>query len=662
MESSALGFFAERTSGAGCGDARASRRGLGSERGTLARPGRRGVGGDGGAEWTPCVVRCGRVRQGRGWGSVERWLRWWLLVACFLSVDVVVAAPRDAWVVLSGGGTPTTNNYSQYLQAQALNHWLRQQVPAEAVWTFFGAGNTPGKPARLADTRRQIEEGGALLETWLPGELQGNRPATRSEILHALRREILPRVADGGTLFLFIGDHGELSEREPRESRIVLWQLEPAPLTPRGWLTNLEQVLGVRELREVIAGGLGRGRVVFCITCCHSGGFHFLGEDETARPDPAWVRSGGASPALVPPPPPRIAGFTATTAADPAAGCIAYLDSRTWVGSERFLPEALLGIDLVTGVRRELPRDTLAEAFEAAMEVNLTIDQPHGTAEAFLEVQARMMETTLATADLAPRAAEALRRFRAVADGASVGVDDPELRRREGRYRGWTDVLAAEFPEIAETLVRGRFADLETLGALPAPPPELSRAERRAERELRKAWTDVIRPAWRRALEARAVAGAGDVEAGFERHLIALEESAREPLFLPGDREAVREELYWQSGAADAAPDAARALALARWEAHRERTILAWATDSANARVREAARSWRRAHETLAPAEDELLDPPPHREAALRVMRWRRVLAAWTFLHAVGDEARLDRVRALLELERTPVFRSSGGR
>jgi hypothetical protein len=186
-----------------------------------------------------------------------------VLASCVLGVNAAVAAPQDAWVVLSGGGTPATNNYSQYLQAQALNRWLRQHVPAEAVWTFFGAGNVPGKPVRLADTRRQIEEGGELLETWLPGELEGNRPATRSEVLHALRREILPRVADGGTLFLFVGDHGELSEREPRESRIVLWQLEPAPLTPRGWLTNLEQVLGVRELREVIAGGLGRGRVVF---------------------------------------------------------------------------------------------------------------------------------------------------------------------------------------------------------------------------------------------------------------------------------------------------------------------------------------------------------------------------------------------------------------
>jgi hypothetical protein len=33
------------------------------------------------------------------------------------------------------------------------------------------------------------------------------------------------------------------------------------------------------------------------------------------------------------------------------------------------------------------------------------------------------------------------------------------------------------------------------------------------------------------------------------------------------------------------------------------------------------------------------------------------VLAAWSFLDAVGDEARLARVRALLALERTPVVR-----
>ena len=39
-------------------------------------------------------------------------------------------APRgehDAFVVLSGGGTPLSNNYSQYLQARALNDWLRER-------------------------------------------------------------------------------------------------------------------------------------------------------------------------------------------------------------------------------------------------------------------------------------------------------------------------------------------------------------------------------------------------------------------------------------------------------------------------------------------------------------------------------------------------------
>jgi hypothetical protein len=151
------------------------------------------------------------------------------------------------------------------------------------------------------------------------------------------------------------------------------------------------------------------------------------------------------------------------------------------------LPEALLGIDLVTGARRELPRDTLAEAFDAAMEVNLTIDQPHGTAEAFLEAQARMIETTLGSAELAPGAAEALRRFRAVADGASVGSDDPELRRREGRYRGWAQGLAEAFPEIAETLVRGRFADLEALGAASRTPWEF-----RQSIEAGWVWMDFI--------------------------------------------------------------------------------------------------------------------------------------------------------------------------
>lgn len=92
----------------------------------------------------------------------------------------VKVTPGDAFVFISGGGTPLSNNYSQYLQALGVNDGLRARFPSEAVWTFFGAGNRPDRAAVFGDTRRLLKEDGLLMESWLPGVLQGNRPARRA--------------------------------------------------------------------------------------------------------------------------------------------------------------------------------------------------------------------------------------------------------------------------------------------------------------------------------------------------------------------------------------------------------------------------------------------------------------------------------------------------
>lgn len=70
----------------------------------------------------------------------------------------------------------------------------------DQTYFFFGAGNRPGESVKIADTRRQYKKDGLFLESGVPGPLHANRPATRDSILTALREEILPTVAEGGTL------------------------------------------------------------------------------------------------------------------------------------------------------------------------------------------------------------------------------------------------------------------------------------------------------------------------------------------------------------------------------------------------------------------------------------------------------------------------------
>jgi hypothetical protein len=69
------------------------------------------------------------------------------------------AAARDAYVLLSGGGTPLTNNYSQYLQAKAMAAHLQRTYPPDSVWVFFGVGNREGEPALLGDVHKHGQGG-----------------------------------------------------------------------------------------------------------------------------------------------------------------------------------------------------------------------------------------------------------------------------------------------------------------------------------------------------------------------------------------------------------------------------------------------------------------------------------------------------------------------
>ncbi len=237
---------------------------------------------------------------------------------------VSTRGPRDAFVLLSGGGTPLSNHYSQYLQARALTGFFERSGPPGATWVFFGIGNRPDQPLRLADAHRTTERDGVRLESWVPGILRGNRPATRESFLSALRTEILPVVRDGGTLYLFVGDHGELAKGDPAESAITMWQLKQGAGRGNRWTTDSKEILRVSELRQVLAEGLGQGRVVFCMTQCHSGGFHFLGVPREVTPPrewfttwPDWARTRPTAPPL------RVAGFTATDEQSIAAGCVA---------------------------------------------------------------------------------------------------------------------------------------------------------------------------------------------------------------------------------------------------------------------------------------------------------------------------------------------------
>jgi hypothetical protein len=604
-----------------------------------------------------------------------------LLCLCALLAGVSLGA-RDVFVMLSGGASPTANNYSQYLQARAVAKFFRDRYPADSVWTFFGAGNVEGQPAVFGDVRKQYKQDGLILESWLPGPLPHNRPAKRETVLKALREEILPAVRDGGTLYLFVGDHGSTTRTGGYDTTIDLWGIDPDPASPRKWKSVQHEKLTVADLQAELAQGLGRGRVVFCMTQCYSGGFHFLGVPRAVAPNSAWFE--GFVPDWAMPGEdeklPRAAGFSAADHYSLAAGCDPDPDPDRWAGYERFAAENLLGVDLFTLQAAGKARGSFFEAHIEATLEDQTIDKPHSTSERYLERWATTIEKLAKEPNLTPAVRKAADNYAKAVDTGKVKTRDAALRERQKLFERFTKQLAKQAPSAGQTLLKGNRAALEKLaGALPPGanferPAQPERSPRQPNAENVRLWQETLRPAWKAVVEAGEIPALAHKGAlAFEMNLLAGDERPQEAKRPSSANNPPTEAIFWATGAHDPPTyDAAGAEAVARWGALRRRTIAEWARQSENAEVKAAAEKLfpqrRRDNPPAAqpaqtttpsranqPAANRGPRPLQPKIAAERVLLYRRVLAAWSFLLEVKEQGALDEVRALTELERTPL-------
>ena len=579
------------------------------------------------------------------------------LVLALLALTALPAtvAARDVYVLLSGGGTPLTNNYSQYLQAKGMAAHLQRTYPPDSVWVFFGVGNREGEPALLADVRKQVKEKGYIRESWLPGPLKHNRPARKADFLKALREEILPAVHGGGTLYLFIGDHGSLAKQEPKESVVTMWQLEPTD--KGGWRTNPAEELSVTDLREALDAGLGEGRVVFCMTQCHSGGFHFLGVARELWPEAAWFTAPVAKwqQLTMPMPPPLAAGFTAVDEASLAAGCDPDPDPDRWAGYERFVPEALLGIGLFDGQRIGPSLPSYAAAHEAAVLVDQTIDKPRSSSEQYLEQWAGLIEKLAAEPALTPSAQARVAAYQRAVETGLAENPDPAFAARRAQFGRFLTRMTEQNAGAAKMITGGTRVELEkTIGPAanregrPRPPAT-------GPNERSKLWKEVVRPAWKAAVEAKKIKALKGEVLAFEKRLIEADEKGRELMFARGWQNPILNDIYWASGYANPAKlDRKKAEAVSRWGAQRRAKIGEWARASKDPAIAAAAAKLFPPQRTGAPA-----NPPPRtlsaKIAAERTLFYRRTLAAWDFLLAMQHTAALDELHRLIELETTPL-------
>ena len=599
-------------------------------------------------------------------------LCWFFATSC-----APVACARDMFVMLSGGVSPFDNNYSQYLQARAVATYFEQNYPVDSIRIFFGAGNVEGKEPVFGDVCRTTRENGFTVESWTAGPLRHNLPATREVILRVLREEILPAIADGGTLFLFVGDHGSQTRDRKSESAIDLWEFERDPDADHGWRSRTDATLSVSELRRTLAAGIGKGRVVFCMTQCHPGGFHYLAVPREMTPNPAWfirapiwLRPQSRTNFL------SVAGFTATDELSPAAGCVSDPDPDSWVGYERFVAENLLGLDLFTLKPTGKALPSFAQAHITATLADNTIDKPRTTSDEYLERWANLVETRLADEpNLTGNIKNLVAAYQNAVDGATHKISNPAFLERQSLFRRFTEKMCEQNPSAKNLLLNGRRMELEAAIGFDNRPDEsrefiprnrlqtnsVPRERPRGGRfgESRRLWNETVRPAWKLALEANQVTNVPPRALEFEKYLLSLED--RGSNYFSGGANGLREQVFWQSGYSDPQTlQPAKAKAVARWGASRRREILGWTKTTDDPDVRAAGEKISQARRMRSP-------PPPAGQsnssrptldketAAERALFYRRVLAAWEFLLAANERPALARLRELIELERTPL-------
>jgi hypothetical protein len=619
-----------------------------------------------------------------------------------MALSILLASPcgawaKDAFVVISGGGSPLSNHYSQYLQARAYATYLHAHYADDSIWTFFGAGNRSGQAPVLFDveqTERDIH--GSDHTRWIAGALPDNRPARHDDIARAFRDEILPRVKNGGTVYLFVGDHGGPSSDSRGESIISLWSWDRDPSIPFGWRSYGDsQTLGVAELRRWLSAGLGRGRVVFVMSQCYSGGFHYLGLPRVETPDPAWftsvpewARSSRPASAELP----VAAGYTATDDQSFASGCTSDVSADNWAGYERYMPEQLTGLDMFTLKTGAAPaRSSFHQAHVQAVLADQTIDKPRATSEQYLhdwaQTLSRMQDEPAVAATVKP----ALAHFRQVMDGAAPQVADAPLQARADEFRQYTERMAQNDPDLKKLIgmpqavleaVRQQAKAASSADYRTARTADEQSDEASGTRALfDRLWTRTIEPAWQKALAAGQLPQLPAPVLAYERDIAHIQAAARmsaqgadgrSPLgmvdadFLP----------YFESGYGDPASfDAARANVVAQWSDRRYRTILDWAKKSGDPKLSGAAAAMafllppddadasdasdaKAAHAALvAPSKPQ--PPKPRRldraTAIERILLYRQVLASWQFLLETHEKPALERLAALIAVEQSPL-------
>lgn len=367
-------------------------------------------------------------------------------------------------LVLSGGGSPTGNHYSQYLQTKTLTDSLRNRLGYDLVDVLFAAGNNYKDAPLIADVHKQDGD----LHTMIVGKIEDNQEATKPNVKDYFSNIVPRRTRGQDTFFLFVSDHGmpnvdkdDNTDKTYSNNCIDLWAYDGDSMQSKEWS---ERCLSQKELKSLIKKNVKSDKTLYVMSQCFSGGFHQM----TVQSNEAGYPTADHS----------ICGFTAATKDETASGCTAEVSADTYKGYERHFTEMLTGTNVIDGeLLSSGPSLTAKEAHYKAALIDYTKDIPLASSDYYLMEWSKQIEES----NFKPRSG--LLKAQTIKNAYSNIKEKPhslllqaiqiynsiiptktrkELSRRIQYLEAMEQSLASEFPEL-EGIEDKQSSDIEKM-------------------------------------------------------------------------------------------------------------------------------------------------------------------------------------------------------
>lgn len=543
------------------------------------------------------------------------------VLVCLVSATVFASVnASNQLLVLSGGNSPSGNHYSQYLQTNTIYSDLKERLDYP-VNVLFAAGNNESTKTVFADVHKTEKESGLSYDKYIYGVINGNRPATKTNVINYFNKEIKPQLEN---FFLIVTDHGMPFYKNDKpdltfsNNCIDLWntKFENNQIQDIG---NFEQArcLSQKELNVLLRQNVQAKNRVFAMSQCFSGGFHQM----------AVLMTQG-HPTINP----GVCGFTAITEDSYASGCSPDVDGPSYQGYERSFTEQLTGIDYVNRKRLRPGKKSFKDAHEAAVLEDLTVDIPLATSDYFLWKWSTLLSSQLAFEMGANYLAQ---------------VSSPEFESKLLLTKKMEDAVKAKFPEL-KVQVDSNIKKLEQhVAQVENKSKQQETAAEAIFAQFDQLYYDVAYSLWIEQLISGKSMNLTAEELRTEKLVVHLENSANESG--PGVLKRQILPIMWSQ-------EPVRARLASIYVSQRQNKILDYVADQGDQTLKNKVLAMKTLEERANLAYENMDRLNKQHGLLRRLLIYRLALGSWVTLNTNANITALNDLQAALDCEQTPLF------